>query len=113
MATPAYQAPLRDLRFAYYELFDGATLAELPGYADATPDVVEAVWEEIGKIASEVLQPINGSGDEEGCRLENGQVRTPKGFREAWQLLREGGWMGLTGSPERGGQGMPHAVGVA
>ncbi len=110
---PKYKAPLRDLRFVYYELFDGNELAALPGFAEATPDVVDAVLEEIGKISSEVLQPLNSSGDEEGCRLENGVVHTPKGFREAWQLLREGGWMGLTGSPDYGGQGMPYAVGIA
>ena len=110
---PKYKAPLRDLRFVYNELFDGAELATLPGYEEATPDVVEAIFEEIGKIAAEVLQPINASGDEEGCRLENGVVRTPKGFREAWDVLRQGGWMGLTGRPEYGGQGMPYAVGVA
>jgi len=108
-----YQAPLRDLRFVYYELFDGDELAKLPGFEDATQDTVEAVLEEIGKIASEVLQPLNAVGDEQGCRLENGQVRTPEGFREAWNLLREGGWMGLTARPEYGGQGMPYSVGVA
>lgn len=110
---PTYKAPLRDLRFVYYELFDGEGLAKLPGYEEATPDVVEAVLEEMGKIASEVLQPLNATGDEEGCRLDNGSVRIPTGFREAWNLLREGGWMGLTARPEYGGQGMPYAVGVA
>jgi butyryl-CoA dehydrogenase len=108
-----YQAPLRDLRFVYYELFDGAELADLPGFEEATPDVVEAVLEEMGKIASEVLHPLNAVGDEQGCRLENGTVRTPEGFRDAWKLLREGGWMGLTARPVYGGQGMPYAVGVA
>jgi butyryl-CoA dehydrogenase len=108
-----YTIPLRDLRFVYYELFDGAALAELPGFEEATPDLVEAVLEEIGKIASEVLQPLNSVGDEEGCRLEGGEVRTPTGFKEAWDLLREGGWMGLTGDPEYGGQGMPYTIGVA
>ena len=73
-----YQAPLRDLRFVYYELFDGEALTKLPGFEDATSDVVEAVLEEMGKIASEVMQPLNASGDEEGCHLENGAVRTPR-----------------------------------
>ncbi|KAB2963100.1 MAG: acyl-CoA dehydrogenase [Thermoanaerobaculia bacterium] len=108
-----YKAPLRDLRFVYYELFDGEALTRLPGFEDATPDVVEAVLEEMGKIASEVMQPLNAVGDEEGCRLENGNVRTPTGFRDAWNVLREGGWMGLTARPEYGGQGMPYSVGVA
>jgi butyryl-CoA dehydrogenase len=108
-----YKAPLRDLSFVYYELFDGDELAKLPGFEDATRDTVEAVLEEIGKISTEVLQPLNTSGDEQGCRLENGQVKTPDGFRDAWNLLREGGWMGLTARPEYGGQGMPYTVGVA
>lgn len=108
-----YKSPLRDLRFVYYELFDGDELARLPGFEDATQDTVEAVLEEMGKIASEVLQPLNGPGDEQGCRLENGAVRAPDGFRDAWKLLREGGWMGLTARPEYGGQGMPYSVGVA
>lgn len=108
-----YKSPLRDLRFVYYELFDGDELARLPGFEDATQDTVEAVLEEMGKIASEVLQPLNGPGDEQGCRLENGAVRAPDGFRDAWKLLRDGGWMGLTARPEYGGQGMPYSVGVA
>jgi len=110
---PEYQAPLRDLRFVYYELFDGESLTALPGYEEATPDLVEAVLEEIGKISSEVLQPLNKVGDEEGCRIEDGHVRTATGFKEAWDLLREGGWMGLSADPEYGGQGMPYAIGVA
>jgi alkylation response protein AidB-like acyl-CoA dehydrogenase len=110
---PRYKAPLRDLKFVYYELFDGAALAELPGYEEATPDLVEAVLEEIGKIATEVLHPLNATGDEEGCRLADGAVTTPKGFKEAWGVLREGGWMGLTGPAEYGGQNMPYSVGVA
>jgi alkylation response protein AidB-like acyl-CoA dehydrogenase len=110
---PKYKAPLRDLKFVYYELFDGAKLAELPGHEEATPDVVEAVLEEIGKIAEEVLQPLNMTADEEGCKLVDGKVTTPKGFKEAWGVLREGGWMGLTGPPEYGGQSMPYSIGVA
>ncbi len=111
-----YRAPLRDLRFAYYELFDGASLAELPGYEEATPDLVESVLEEMGKIASEVLQPLNGTGDEEGCTFEPGNdgdpaaVRTPAGFKDAYDLVRDGGWVGLACREEYGGMGMPHTV---
>ena len=88
-----YKAPLRDIRFAYYELFDGASLAELPGYEEATPDLVESVLEEMGKIAGEVLQPLNSTGDEEGCvyqKAENGglpHVKVPEGFKGAYDLL--------------------------
>ncbi len=108
---PSYKAPLRDLRFVYYELFDGTELARLPGFEEATPDVVLAVAEELGRICEEVLQPLNSSGDEEGCHFDNGKVTTPKGFKEAYELLRKGGWPALTGPQEYGGQGMPHAVG--
>ncbi|MGD2116600.1 MAG: acyl-CoA dehydrogenase family protein, partial [Acidobacteriota bacterium] len=111
-----YQAPLRDLRFAYYELFDGASLAGLPGYEEATPDLVESVLEEMGKISSEVLQPLNATGDEEGCTFVPGNngdpaaVRTPAGFKDAYDLVREGGWVGLACREEYGGMGMPHTV---
>jgi len=83
-----YKAPLRDLRFAYYELFDGASLAELPGYEEATPDLVESVLEEMGKIATEVLQPINSTGDEEGCTFKDGEVIV--GFTTAYSAERQG-----------------------
>ena len=108
-----YKAPLRDLQFVLYELFDGEELARLPGFEDATPDTVMAILEEMGKIASEVLRPLNAPGDAQGCRYEGGKVRTPDGFPAAWNLLREGGWMGLASRPEYGGQGMPPAIGVA
>src|SRR5688500_8673702 len=108
-----YTPPLRDLRFVLYELFDGEELARLPGFEDATSDTVMAVLEEMGKIAAEVLRPLNAPGDAQGCRYEAGRVRTPDGFPEAWKLLREGGWMGLASRPEYGGQGMPPAIGVA
>jgi len=109
---PAYQAPLRDLRFVYYELFDGESLAALPGYEEATSDLVEAVLEEMGKISGELLQPLNPTGDEEGCHFEGGAVRTPAGFPEAYATVRDGGWIGLACRPEYGGQGMPHTVSI-
>lgn len=108
---PSYKTPLRDIRFVFYELFDGAELARLPGFEEATPDLVMAVAEELGRICEQVLQPLNSSGDEEGCHFDNGRVTTPKGFKEAYDLLRDGGWPALTGPQEYGGQGMPHAVG--
>ena len=108
MAT--YTAPLRDMKFVYRELFNGDDLANLPGYADFSPDVVDAVLEEAGKLASEVLFPLNRSGDEEGCTFENGVVRTPKGFKEAYAQFIAGGWTGLGADPEYGGQGAPKAL---
>ena len=106
----SYKAPLRDFEFAYYELFDGAALTELPTYEEADKDLVMAVAEEFGKICEEVVQPLNTVGDEQGCKLEDGKVITPEGFVEAFKLLYEGGWVGLTAEAKHGGQGLPHAV---
>src|SRR5260370_19438040 len=102
-----YKAPLREYRFVLQELFDVGELAKLPGYEEATPDVFEAVLEEGAKIAEEVLFPLNRGGDEEGCTYENGTVRTPKGFKAAYALFRQGGWTALSADPDYGGQGPP------
>jgi alkylation response protein AidB-like acyl-CoA dehydrogenase len=110
MAT--YTAPLRDMRFVLYELHGGTTLSALPGLEDMTPELLDPVLEEAAKICEEVLFPLNRSGDEEGCRLENGVVRTPKGFVEAYKLFREGGWTSITCDPAYGGQGVPNVVNV-
>ncbi len=108
MAT--YKAPLRDMRFVLYELHGGATLSQLPGYEDMTPDLIDPVLEEAAKICEEVLFPLNRSGDEEGCSFENGVVRTPTGFKDAYNTFREGGWTGIACDPAFGGQGLPKAV---
>jgi 3-(methylsulfanyl)propanoyl-CoA dehydrogenase len=105
-----YKAPLRDYRFVLNELFDVGELATFPGYEDATPDVFESVLEEGAKLCEEVLFPINRSGDEEGCTFENGVVRTPKGFKEAYDTFRQGGWTALACDPAYGGQGLPHTL---
>jgi butyryl-CoA dehydrogenase len=107
-----YKAPLRDLRFVYYELFDGNQISKLPGYEEATEDLVMAAAGEMGRIGENVLQPLSAPGDREGCHYENGAVRTPAGFKEAYDLVREGGWIGLACRPEYGGQGMPYSIGV-
>jgi butyryl-CoA dehydrogenase len=107
-----YKAPLRDIRFVYYELFDAAELTRLPGFEEATPDLVMEVVEEMGRFASEVLQPLNAVGDREGLRFENGKVTMPPGFVDAYKLYREGGWSGVTARPEYGGQGLPYTVGI-
>jgi alkylation response protein AidB-like acyl-CoA dehydrogenase len=108
-----YKAPLKDIQFVLNEVLDGASLAELPGYADATPDTVQAILEEAAKLCENVLFPLNRSGDEEGCTYENGVVRTPKGFKEAYRQFREGGWTAVTCDPAYGGQGLPATVGFA
>jgi butyryl-CoA dehydrogenase len=106
----SYKAPLRDMRFVLFELMGGEELASLPGYEDFTRDLIDPILEGAAKVCEEVLFPLNRSGDEEGCTLENGVVRTPKGFPEAYRLFQEGGWPGIASDPEYGGQGLPKAV---
>ena len=105
-----YKAPLRDYRFVLEELLEVERLTELPGYAEATPEIFRAVLEEGGKLCEEVLFPLNRSGDEEGCTYENGRVTTPKGFKAAYDTFRGGGWTALGCDPEYGGQGLPHTL---
>ena len=96
-----YRAPQRDMRFVLHELLEVERLAALPGYADATPDVIDAVIEEGAKFCENVLFPINRTSDEQGCVYENGVVRTPGGFKEAYDRFVEGGWTGLAADPHR------------
>ncbi|MDI4637878.1 MULTISPECIES: acyl-CoA dehydrogenase C-terminal domain-containing protein [Halomonadaceae] len=111
---PDYQAPLRDLRFVMDELLDfPGHYSRLPGGDDATPDVVGAILEEGARFSREVLLPLNQSGDREGCLLEGGEVKAPRGFKEAYRQYIEGGWPGLAAEPEFGGQGLPHSLGMA
>ncbi|MGI3899768.1 MAG: acyl-CoA dehydrogenase C-terminal domain-containing protein [Janthinobacterium lividum] len=105
-----YEAPLRDMRFVLHELHGLERINALPAYAEATADVIDGVLDEAARLTQEVVLPLNASGDLEGCRLENGVVRTPKGFREAYDTFREGGWPSLAGDPEFGGQGLPECV---
>lgn len=107
-----YRAPLRDMRFVCGELFNLGSLQQLPGYEEVTPDLVEAILQEAARFCERELAPLNHSGEREGCHLENGVVRTPKGFREAYRAFVEGGWGALNCAPEYGGQGLPHAVHV-
>ncbi|MDR5858150.1 acyl-CoA dehydrogenase [Halomonas eurihalina] len=108
---PDYQAPLRDLRFVMDEMLDYPThYAGLPGGEEATPDVVGAILEEGARFAREELLPLNQSGDLEGCLLEGGEVKTPKGFKEAYSRYVEGGWPSLAADPEQGGQGLPPSL---
>jgi butyryl-CoA dehydrogenase len=108
---PTYKAPLRDLRFVHHELFDGQGLTRLPGFEEATPELVMDVVAEAARFAEEVLQPLNKVGDDEGCRFENGKVTTPTGFKDAYRIYQEGGWPAVTAPPEFGGQGLPYSVG--
>ena len=106
----SYQAPLKDMRFVLNELAGLEEVAKLPGYQDATADTVDAILEEASKFASEVLDPINFSGDREGSKFTAGEVRTPKGFQQAYQKFCEGGWNALPFGAEWGGQGLPRLV---
>jgi alkylation response protein AidB-like acyl-CoA dehydrogenase len=109
----AYVAPLKDMRFVLHELAGLAQVAKLPGYAEATPDTVDAILEEAAKFASGVLDPLNHTGDEEGSQWKDGAVKTPKGFKEAYRQYVEGGWGALPFESEWGGQGLPKLVATA
>jgi len=110
---PSYTPPLRDMRFVLHEVLDVvATLKRLPAHADVDADTIDAVLEEGGKFASEVLAPLNAVGDEQGCTLDKAthEVTSPKGFKEAYAKYVEGGWPALSCDPAYGGQGLPHVV---
>ncbi|MFV9683088.1 acyl-CoA dehydrogenase C-terminal domain-containing protein [Pseudomonas sp. NY15367] len=109
-----YKAPLRDMRFVLNEVFEVSKLwAELPALAEVVDEeTANAILEEAGKVTAGSIAPLNRSGDEEGCSWENGVVKTPAGFPEAYRTYAEGGWVGVGGSPEFGGMGMPKVIGA-
>jgi alkylation response protein AidB-like acyl-CoA dehydrogenase len=111
---PTYTAPTRDTRFVINEMLDLASYGNLPGFENATQDMIDTVVNEAGKFCAEVIAPLNQIGDEQGCtRHEDGSVTTPDGFKEAYAQLVEAGWTTLTGPEELGGQGLPHVLGFA
>src|SRR5512144_903011 len=106
-----YAAPLRDMKFVIKELAGLEEVAALPDYQDlGVTDVAEALLEEAGKFATEVLAPLNWTGDQESARLENGQVYAPPGFAAAYKQFTEGGWNSLGAPAEFGGQGLPEIL---
>ena len=108
---PSYQAPVDDALFLLNDVFHLERYSILPGFADATPDLVEAVLREAAKFSEEVLTPLNRVGDREGCtRQAEGRVTTPTGFKEAFKQLVEGGWIGISVPAEFGGQDLPGAL---
>jgi alkylation response protein AidB-like acyl-CoA dehydrogenase len=110
---PVYKAPTRDTRFVINEVLKLEQYAHVPGYDMATPDMVDAIVEEGGRFTSEVIAPLNYSGDKQGCtRHADGTVTTPAGFREAYAQFREAGWGTLSLPAEFGGQGLPHVLGL-
>ncbi|PWK56278.1 acyl-CoA dehydrogenase C-terminal domain-containing protein [Roseicyclus mahoneyensis] len=109
---PSYTAPTKDMQFILHDVLKVSD-APTPGYADLDRDFTAAILEEAGKIASEVLAPLNPVGDTEGCRLENGVVYTPTGFKAAFAQMQAGGWPGIDMPEDFGGQGMPYVLGTA
>ncbi|HEX9703274.1 MAG TPA: acyl-CoA dehydrogenase family protein, partial [Rhodospirillales bacterium] len=108
-----YLAPLADMRFVINELAGLDALQKLPGCGEATPELVDAILEEAGKLASDVIAPLNRVGDLQGCVLENGVVRTPEGFADAYAQFVAGGWNGVPFEPDHGGMGLPWLVSTA
>ncbi|SLN69983.1 acyl-CoA dehydrogenase C-terminal domain-containing protein [Roseisalinus antarcticus] len=109
---PTYTPATKDMDFVLHDLLK-VSEQDIPGYDELDRDMTRAVIEEAGKLSANVLAPLNKSGDEEGCVLENGVVRTPAGFKDAYDQMRAGGWMGLDADPEYGGQGMPYLMNCA
>lgn len=109
---PEFNANLNDYAYLLHDVLK-IDSREIEGYADLDRDFTSAILEEAGKIARDVLAPLNIIGDEEGCRLENGVVYTPKGFKDAFEAMKDGGWTGLDCDPEYGGQGLPYILATA
>ncbi|WP_171102300.1 acyl-CoA dehydrogenase C-terminal domain-containing protein [Ruegeria sp. HKCCD7255] len=109
---PIYTAPTKDTQFILHDVLN-VSQSDIPGYDELEADFTGAVLEEAGKVASNVLHPLNVVGDTEGCRLENGVVYTPTGFKDAFEQVKEGGWTGLDMPEEYGGQNMPYVMGTA
>jgi len=109
---PTYSAPTKDMQFVLHDVLN-ITGSGISGYDDLEPDFTSAVLEEAGKLARDVLAPLNAVGDREGCKLENGLVSTPTGFKDAYEQMKAGGWMGLDCDTQYGGQGMPYLLGTA
>ncbi|MBW4962086.1 acyl-CoA dehydrogenase C-terminal domain-containing protein [Sulfitobacter sp. CW3] len=109
---PSYTAPIKDMQFVLHDVLK-VTESGIPGYDELEADFTSAILEEAGKLTSEVLAPLNAVGDKEGCRLENGVIYTPTGFKDAFGKVKEGGWPGLDMPEQYGGQNMPYVIGTA
>lgn len=111
---PTFKAPIRDIQFLLHEVLDLSQYKDLPIYADLDKEMIDAILGESAKFTEEVLAPLNRVGDEHGCvRNADGSVTTPPGFKEAFQTMRENGWIGVTADPAYGGQGLPGVIGLS
>ncbi|HEX2800805.1 MAG TPA: acyl-CoA dehydrogenase N-terminal domain-containing protein, partial [Phenylobacterium sp.] len=109
-----YRPPVGDYRFLFRDVLALEQYADLPAFADAPMETIDQILEEAARFTSEVLAPLNGVGDKEGCRWSpDFTVTTPKGFKDAYAKLVEGGWPALGADPAYGGQGLPHVVNLA
>ena len=110
---PTYKAPLKDTQFLMNDVLDFQShYKTVPGGEEATPDLIDAILNECAKFSENILSPLNQSGDREGCKLEDGKVTTPSGFKEAYDQYVQGGWQSLSHPVEYGGQGLPLSLGV-
>src|SRR5512140_2489774 len=105
-----YIAPLKDMQFVLKHVVGLDQVNTLPGWEEVTDDVVDAILEEAARLASEVLSPLNASGDREGAKFRDGEVTMPAGFRAAYEKFVQSGWGNIMGPAEFGGQGLPHLV---
>src|SRR5690606_1419000 len=110
---PTYTAPIRDFRFILNEVLNLDAYANLPGFASADADTRDAILEEAGRLSQEVIQPLNRVGDTQGCTLTGDAVKTPDGFKDAYDQMVAGGWTGLSFPEEFGGQGLPGVLSLA
>jgi alkylation response protein AidB-like acyl-CoA dehydrogenase len=110
---PIYRAPVEDYKFLLHELFEVEKQSDLPRFAELSAETIDDILENAGKFCEEMLQPLNQSGDEEGCHFENGVVRTPKGFAEAYKAYCEAGWGGLSAPEDAGGSNLPALLTMA
>ncbi|HBN52028.1 MAG TPA: acyl-CoA dehydrogenase, partial [Thalassospira sp.] len=109
-----YTPPLHDLRFLIHNVIGLQTVSDIPAFAETSPDLVDAILEEAGKLASGVLAPLNRIGDQEGSVLQtDGHVRTPTGWKDAYDKFCEGGWQGISAPQAEGGMGLPLLLGAA
>ena len=109
---PTYTAPVKDQMFVLHDVLN-ISAADVPGYDELDRDTTQAILDEAAKLAQDVLAPLNPVGDEQGCTLENGVVRTPDGFKAAFDQMRDGGWTALDCDPDYGGQGLPYLISTA